>query len=210
MTWEFNAEVAKIFVDHARQHIPNYDLVIDKCVNLCDSYLKKDSSIVDIGCATGETLRRLHYAGFNNLTGVDSSLEMLKNCDSNIAKILHSNTFPDNTFDAVLCNWTLHFIKDKEKYLTDIYRNLQPNGFLILSEKTSLDPLAINQYYNWKLSQGVTIEEIKAKELAIKDIMFIDTTEWYLDTLSRIGFKNIQIIDASWCFATFIGIKYEK
>ena len=132
---------------------------------------------------------------------------MLKQCDYNIAELLHDNKFPDKIFNGVLCNWTLHFIKDKINYLTDIYKNLDEKGFLILSEKTSLDPVAINFYHRWKHNQGVSWEDINAKEKAIKDIMFINNPQWYLHNLTQIGFKNVQIIDATWCFTTFIGIK---
>jgi ubiquinone/menaquinone biosynthesis C-methylase UbiE len=121
--WKFDAAVAETFVDHARQHIPNYDQVIDKCIAVCDQLLEKDSKIIDVGCATGETLRRLHHAGYTNLTGVEASHAMLKHCDYTIAKLLHNDRFPEQHFDAALCNWTLHFIEDKEKYLIDIYRD---------------------------------------------------------------------------------------
>jgi ubiquinone/menaquinone biosynthesis C-methylase UbiE len=205
--WKFDTTVAKTFVSHARQHIPNYDIVIDKCVSMCEWYLEESSRIVDVGCATGETVRRLYSAGFDNLTGVESSSAMLNHCDHDIARFIHSDRFPNETFDAVLCNWTLHFIEDKETYLIDIHRNMHPDGFLILSEKTSLDPTSINHYHSWKLAQGVTIEEVTAKEAAIKDVMFIRDPKWYLDTLTWIGFKNIQIIDASWCFTTFMCYK---
>jgi tRNA (cmo5U34)-methyltransferase len=206
-SWKFDNSIASVFVDHARQHIPNYDSVIDKSVSLCNWYLEEDSTIIDVGCATGETLRRLHQAGFTSLTGVESSDAMLQHCDRNIARLIHSDKFPNEIFDAVLCNWTLHFIEDKEKYLIDIHRNLKDDGLLILSEKTSLDSIAISQYHRWKISQGVTLAQVEAKEAAIKDIMYIKDPKWYLDTLTWIGFKNIQIIDASWCFTTFMCIK---
>jgi tRNA (cmo5U34)-methyltransferase len=207
VTWQFNSSVAVTFVDHARQHIPNYDLVIDKCVSVCEQRLKKSDKIIDVGCATGETLRRLNGAGFNNLTGVESSSDMLQYCDDSIASLVHSNQFPNKTFDGVLCNWTLHFVKNKKQYLSDIYHNLNKNGLFILSEKTSLDPVAINFYHRWKHEQGVSWKDIEAKEAAIKDIMYINSPSWYIDTLNQLGFRNIQIIDASWCFTSFMAIK---
>ena len=76
--WVFDNAVASTFVDHARQHIPNYDQVIDKSVDLCLRYLPSQANIIDVGCATGETLRRLHAAGFTNLSGVEASYAMLK------------------------------------------------------------------------------------------------------------------------------------
>lgn len=203
-TWQFNSDVAKTFVAHARQHIPNYDLVIDKCVSLAQGLLVNDSSIIDVGCATGETLRRLRTAGFTNLHGVESSQAMLDHCDPDLGRYYLSDRFPDHHFDAVLCNWTLHFMEDKKSYLEDIHRNLKDHGFMILSEKTSLDPVCIREYHRWKSSQGVTQEQILAKEASVKDIMFINGPGWYIDHLPRLGFHDIQIIDAHWCFTTFL------
>ena len=207
MTWKFDSTIASTFVDHARQHIPNYDQVIDKSVSVCEYYLSKTSSIIDVGCATGQTLRQLNQAGFTNLTGVESSQDMLKYCDHSTARILHSSNFPAESFDGVICNWTLHFIKNKLEYLKDIYQSLPKGGILILSEKTSLDPLLISLYHQWKSQQGVAEEDIKSKEFAVKDIMYVDNIEWYLHFLKIIGFRKISIIDASWCFTTFFCVK---
>jgi tRNA (cmo5U34)-methyltransferase len=206
-SWQFDAAVANSFVEHARQHIPNYDLVIDKCVAMAENSLGRFGRIIDVGCATGETLRRLRQAGFLNLTGVEASEAMLNHCDHDIARYIHSDCFPQEQFDAIICNWTLHFVSDKKKYLSDISKSLSTRGFLILSEKTSLDPTAIKFYHQWKHSQGVSWSDIRAKEEAVKGIMYIDSPAWYTDTLQQVGFNNIQIIDASWCFTTFLCTK---
>jgi tRNA (cmo5U34)-methyltransferase len=202
--WQFNNDIAKVFVAHARQHIPNYDTVIDKCVSLAQDLVARDSAIIDVGCATGETLRRLKQAGFTNLHGVESSQAMLGQCDPDLAQYYHSDTFPNNKFDAVFCNWTLHFIKDKIAYLSAVHSNLDNQGFVILSDKTSLDPVCIKKYHEWKRSQGVTEEQIQAKEQSVKDVMFINSPTWYLDTLQQVGFNRVEIIDAHWCFTTFL------
>jgi hypothetical protein len=54
---------------------------------------------------------------------------------------------------------------------------------------------------------GVSAEEIAAKAASVRDIMYINTPKWYLETLDNLGFKNIQIVDASWCFTTFFCVK---
>ena len=206
-SWQFDSNVAKDFTEHARSHIPNYDGVIGKCVDACNQYLNKNSSIIDVGCATGQTLQQLHRAGYRNLTGVESSQHMIEYCDSSMARLIHSDTFPPDMFDAILCNWTLHFVKNKIEYLTNMYQGLNSNSFLILSEKTSLDPGSIQLYHNWKHTQGVSWDDIRHKEAAVKDIMYIDQPEWYSNTLINLGFKNVQVIDASWCFTTWIAFK---
>ena len=201
--WQFDHTVALTFVEHARKHIPNYDIVIDKCITLCDKFLSKDSAIIDVGCATGETLKRLNQQGFTNLTGVDSSQPMLDQCKVP-ARLICSHEFPSILFDAVLCNWTLHFIRNKLDYLHEIYNHLTPDGMLVISDKTNLDPAMIDLYHKFKSNAGVSDNEILNKAASIKDIMFINSLQWYIDTLSNIGFKNIQIIDASWCFTTIL------
>jgi hypothetical protein len=61
-TWQFDQEVAKTFVDHAQKHIPDYDRVINKSVEVCQKLLLKDAAIIDVGCATGDG-GRLHRMG---------------------------------------------------------------------------------------------------------------------------------------------------
>ena len=204
--WEFNKELAPNFVDHAKKHIPDYDKVIDISVELCEDLYSKESPIIDVGCASGETLKRLHNKGFTNIYGVDNSQAMLDVCPDDIATYKLSEDYPIGFpfMDVVICNWTLHFIKDKASYLNSIKDNLKEGGTFILSEKTTLDPLMIGKYHEFKINNGVPEEEIKIKEKQLLDVMFIDDTEWYLNTLKEIGFSKVNVINAHYCFNTFI------
>ena len=56
--WKFDENVAPVFVEHARQHIPDYEAVTDKCTRYCTLNLDKQSKIIDVGCATGHTLKK--------------------------------------------------------------------------------------------------------------------------------------------------------
>ena len=212
--WAFSKEVSDDFVNHARHHIPNYDKVISKCVDLCRFWLgpHEKPKVIDVGCATGETLKKLYLAGFDNLYGVDSSTDMLdraKEIVSTTTTLINNNRFPSELgpFDGIICNWTLHFIKDKEEYLTDMYNSLQPGGILIVTDKTYNSGVDLSLYHEFKKSQGVSPEEIQAKADSIKDIMFINSPEWYLDTLRKLGFGTVSIIDADFCFTSFLAIK---
>lgn len=204
--WKFDKNIAGIFVDHAKQHIPNYDLVLDKTVDICKTK-SYSSKIIDVGCATGETIRKLYSSNFKNLHGVDNSKDMIEYCPANIAKYYHSNSFPIENFDIVIMNWTLHFVQKKKEYLQDIFNNLNDDGILILSEKTSIEDFSKKFYYEYKESKGVTKEQIAEKEQSLKGVMHIDSPEWYFNTLKSIGYKNIQIFDAHWCFTSFVCFK---
>lgn len=200
--WQFDSAVAADFVGHARCHIPNYDLVIDKAVDVCRKLLDTRSPIIDVGCATGETLKRLARAGFVNLRGVDSSADMLARCAAP-GELILSDRLPVGPYGAVICNWTLHFMQHKLAYLRDIYRELEPGGILFLSDKTSKDAECIDFYHDFKRRQGVSDQEISIKARRLESVMHIDPPMWYLASLSQIGFKSIHIADASWCFTTF-------
>jgi SAM-dependent methyltransferase len=206
LRFTFDKTVAETFPSHARSHIPNYDSVIDQTVNICR--LKgAAASVIDVGAATGETIGRLHQAGFRNLTGVDSSQDMLDKCPAGFAKYIKSNTFPEGRYDVVVLNWTLHFIENKRAYLNSVFPCLNPGGILILSEKTSNDEFPRTFYYDFKRSQGVSEADILRKEESLKSIMFINDVPWYFKTLNEVGFSKIFISDAFWCFTTFVCLK---
>lgn len=209
MEWKFNKEIAKKFNQYVRQHIPDYERVLDLTLNLCTQKLKKDSNILEIGCAIGETVSRLNKKGYKNIHAVDQSQDMLDYCSKDAATYYCSSNFPkiDLLFDAVLCNWTLHFIKNKINYLKNIYNAMNSNGFLILSEKIENSGLALEQYHRWKSSNGVSDEEIQSKAKSLEGVLFVDSIDWYLKNLESVGFKEIYIANSTWCFTTFIAVK---
>ena len=209
MDWKFDSSVAEIFSGHARQHIPDYDRVIGLTVDLCKQKLSMSDPILEIGCAVGETVTRLHYAGFTNIHAVDSSQAMLDHCPKNFATYYCTENFPvtNTKFNAVLCNWTLHFIRNKHSYMEQIFNSMEPGGFLILSEKTVNEGLALEQYHRFKSAQGVSDEAIKAKAESLKNTMFVHNPVWYLENLQVAGFKKVYIANASWCFTTFVAVK---
>ena len=175
--WRFDEHIAPSFVEHARQHIPNYETVTDKCARYCALNVNKDAKIIDVGCATGHTLKKLHAQGFTNLYGLDNSPHMIEFAPKGIASYFLSDTFLGDDYDMILCNWTLHFIKDKEKYLKAMADGLKNGGTMILSEKTSKDTDLIK--------------------------MFINSAEWYQQKLLSLGF-TVTVMDADWCFTTFL------
>jgi len=209
--WAFDSTVAENFEQHARQHIPRYDEIIDQCVNICRSqFPDPNTKIIDVGCATGETIRRLNKAGYKNLVGVDASASMLDPVKHTpLAQWIHSENFPESSgpYQVVLCNWTLHFIQQKVEYLTAVYNSLEPNGLLILTEKTANGGIELQLYHDFKRSQGVSEQDINNKAYSVQDIMFVDSYDWYLEILNNIGFKDIKIINASPCFTTFMAVK---
>jgi tRNA (cmo5U34)-methyltransferase len=206
--WEFNKEVARDFDYIADTSIPKYRVIIHKTVRILNN-LSRDSKIIDVGCATGNTLGVLKNRGFTNVWGVDSSESMLEKAKQRgYDNLYNSPIFPIELFpfDAVIANWTLHFIKPLERYeyIKDIYFSLNSNGIFILSEKTDENQ---EEYLKFKKSNFLTDEEIREKTESLKGILITKPISWYEDVLKDVGFKQIEIIDHTYCFVTFLARK---
>lgn len=205
--WTFDASVAAAFDDIAQKQIPNYDVVIGRCIDMARAAFadKKSTKIIDVGSARGRTVTRLIDAGFENVFGVESSAAMVA-ASAYPERIIQSPSFPLShaPFDMVLANWTLHFIPARAEYMKDIFRGLQPNGYFIVSERMLGSPATYQRYLDFKRSKGVSEADIKAKEAALQGVLESRPIHWYFETLTRIGFMDIEVIDAAWCFNTLM------
>jgi 2-polyprenyl-3-methyl-5-hydroxy-6-metoxy-1,4-benzoquinol methylase len=214
-SWDFDTVVPN-FTDHAERHIPNYQQVLTKSVKTCQHIFgnKKDIKVVDFGCALGETLLLFANAGYTDLTGVDANPSMLANAKKRIdpfhdVRWINASHFPSEMgpFDVILCNWTLHFIQNKVNYLRSMIDSLNPGGVLILSDKTETTGIDLEMYHEFKRSQQVSDAEIQAKHNSVKDMMYINDPQWYIGTLQYLGASRVSIIDADFCFTTFLAIR---
>jgi len=200
--WVFDSSVASRFQEEATKHIPDYQRVIDLCLSVAK--FKQHQSIIDVGCALGYTQKVFIDSGFN-IDGVDNSESMLK---LNPYNTICSDKFPNHKlYDMVLINWTLHFILDKEDYLVDVYTAMSDNSTLIISDKTNQSEAIKQMYYDFKKQNGITDLYIQQKENDLKGVMHTLPVDWYLTTLNKIGFKNIQIINGKYGFVTFYAEK---
>lgn len=206
--WKFDAQVAEVFDGIARREIPDYLRVIDLCVRVIAKGGQPQPRIIDVGSATGETLRQLHQAGYRDIYGVEASIDMI-NRSFDQATLIHSDDFPEaqGPFDYVLNNWTLHFIRNPLAYLEAIKRSMTPGGTLILSDKVTSSPLTHDLYYDYKRSHGVTEEEIEKKRKQIEGVLVTYPFTWYLNALNNLGFEQIEIINANTAFVTFMAVK---
>jgi SAM-dependent methyltransferase len=206
--WVFDEKVAEQFDQIATTSIPNYWQVLEKTVNIAKHYPKQPAKIIDIGCATGNTLRLLHDAGFNDLVGVDSSEEMLKK--ANIpATLVVSESLPVEygPFDIVIANWVLHFIDNRLKYMQDVFANIKTGGYFILTEKVSTSQLTNDLYFDFKRKQGLSDEEIEEKRRRLAGILRTYPLNWYLETLEKIGYSSVEVFDASFSFVSILAVK---
>lgn len=203
--WVFDNSVAERFQHEAETNIPSYHKVIDKCLSFANKYLQKSDRVIDVGSALGYTMSKFINAGFTNVMGVDNSPAMIDN-SMHKQLVLCNDRLPKYIYKLVMMNWTLHFITDKTSYLTDIYNSLEDTGYLILSDKCLQSDIVKDMYYDFKRSHGVSEEYIRQKEQNLIGVMKSVHIQWYLTSLSNIGFK-VEVIHADLGFVTFLCTK---
>ena len=104
-----------------------------------DTIIKKYGSgrALDIGCGTGQHLK---YAN----VGVDISAEMLREAKKKGHDLLvqakaEELPFADNSFDSILCIFTVLNLCDYNKAVNEIHRVIKKNGIAIVSAASVWD-----------------------------------------------------------------------
>lgn len=205
--WAFDSKVADSFDDIAKTNIPDYEQVIAQCIQIISAIGVDNPRIIDVGCATGNTLRRLYGAGFTDLVGVDNSRHMLNAvADLPGVELVLSDHFPGHRgpYDVVLANWTLHFIENRRSYLMAIAESLSAGGILLLTEKTQSSPITQALYRDFKRANGLTEEEIQTKERQLIGVLTPYPVDWYFELLYQLGFHWVEVINAKYGFVSFL------
>lgn len=57
--WVFDEHVAPHFDEHVRKSVPEYDRVQELAVTFSDWFTHPESTVLDFGAATGETIHRI-------------------------------------------------------------------------------------------------------------------------------------------------------
>ncbi len=206
LSWSFNKDVAIRFQTEALQHIPDYHRVINLCIEVANHFLSTQARILEVGSARGYTLKLLSKAGYLNITGVESSPDMIKGCYHSDRVIL-SEKIPVGNWEMILMNWTLHFIHEKEDYLKSVYNALSPDGILIITDKMNQSPETEILYNKFKIDNGVSLEVIEKKKKSLQGVLTTRPIDWYLSVLSALNFKEISIINARLGFITIMAKK---
>ena len=180
--------------------------------------------VVDLGCSTGTSLihlaqtlpdRNLH------LIGVDNSPAMLKKCQEKLTtqkltdqiqtELASIEDFKLPAASIVLMNYTLQFVPAEQRMelLSKIYRALQPNGFLLISEKVAHPQPIFNAalaqlYFEYKRQQGYSELEISRKRDALENVLVPLTLQQNLDLFQSAGFARTEVLLKWFNFATFI------
>jgi ubiquinone/menaquinone biosynthesis C-methylase UbiE len=124
---------------------------VDRVLDACFKELAPGARILDVGCGTGEYVRRANELGFE-ASGVEPADAMRARAieQNPQARILPGVAtelpFPDQSFDLVICIEVLRYLHqaDNELALKEMRRVLKPGGSLFL---TMVNRYALDGFY---------------------------------------------------------------
>ena len=221
--WQFDRNVVKSFDAHVSNSVPFYKISHDMVVRLSEFFLKKKSTMYDLGSSTGTLLNEIQKKNKSknlNLIGLDNSKEMIKsaikkNKKKNI-KFRYSN-LKDQRFkkcDMITSLYTIQFLEPKyrQKLFNKIYNSLNWGGAFVLFEKirgndARFQDILTFLYFDFKAENGLKPNEILNKEMSLRSVMEPYTINANIDFLKRAGFEDVMPISQYLCFKGFLAIK---
>ncbi len=125
-------EYASIYDSKVREYDSHTHEVL---FGMCYEYIKPGDSLLDLGIGTGLSSVLFAKAGLY-ITGLDESLEMLKECQKKgfVKEIKQYDVqdvplpYLDNAFSHVICCGVFHFFADLQPTIKEVCRILKPAG----------------------------------------------------------------------------------
>lgn len=222
--FEFDEEVASVFDDMLNRSVPFYKEMQRLSINFACKFLEENDKIYDLGCSTASTLIELskHCDKKLELIGIDNSQAMLNRASKKAKafgvdiELINSDLHDVDYTNAklILSNYTLQFIRplQREKLVKKVFNSLKDDGIFIFSEKvissnSKLNKQSIDEYYEFKKTQGYSEFEISQKREALENVLIPYTEDENKKMILDAGFSHCETVFKWVNFATFIAIK---
>lgn len=222
--FEFDEEVASVFDDMLNRSVPFYKEMQRLSINFACNFLDENDKVYDLGCSTASTLIELskHCEHKLELIGIDNSTAMLNRAAKKAKafgvdiELINSDLHDVDYSNAklILSNYTLQFIRplQREKLVKKVFDSLKDEGIFIFSEKvissnSKLNKQSIDEYYEFKKTQGYSEFEISQKREALENVLIPYTEDENKKMILDAGFSHCETLFKWVNFATFIAIK---
>jgi ubiquinone/menaquinone biosynthesis C-methylase UbiE len=176
---------------------------------LFPKYIKKNLSVLDLGCGAGRTTVRIHELS-DKVIGTDISEEMIT-----LAKERHRDIdfrvmdasrleFPDNTFDIVVFSYNglccLYPADKRLRTIQEIRRVLKKEGVFIFSSANRFPPWAPYSMVNLILTKLIMGFSSNYRIHLTRHGVFViyeTTSEDEIDLLHGMNFKLLEMVPLS-------------
>ncbi|MBS2098246.1 arsenite methyltransferase [Carboxylicivirga linearis] len=154
--------------------------------------INQGDSVLDLGSGAGNDcfVARQLVGAEGKVTGIDFTDEMLEKAKANALKLNYTNVkfvkgdiedmpLPENEYDVVVSNCVLNLVPNKEKAFSEIFRVLKDGGHFSISDVVLIGELPSELQSAAEMYAGCVSGAIQKDD--------------YLNVVSEIGFKNIEI-----------------
>ena len=223
----FDRSVVDIFPDMIQRSVPGYQTIINHTGELADRFVQQNSYCYDLGCSLGASTLAIReriegrnariFAVDNSQAMLDKLATILQTQPSDTDTQLITNDICDiqiTNASLVVLNFTLQFVPlaRRSELISDIYKGLNPNGCLIISEKLHFEPKSLNTlltelHHQFKRDQGYSDLEISQKRDAIDKVLMPESLSTHIQRLKDCGFKSASPWFQCYNFGSLIAIK---
>lgn len=174
---------------------------------ISEGMIKKDSSILDVGCGDGKFLTTLKRGGFKDLTGIDLFIDE-KNMKNDV-KIIQSSLedyCPKRKYDVIISNHAFEHMNNQLKNIKCFENLVNPNGIIVIRIPVKTKPVWDRYGVNWyqiDAPRHFLLHTVKSfrilcdkTNLVIEDIIF-DSFEDVFFSCEKYS-RNISRRDKEW------------
>lgn len=140
----------------------------------------KGEKILDLGCGTGDLAHEISMSGAQ-VTGVDASESMIEKARKKFPHMMFEcrdavHLVGRDDYDAVFSNAVLHWIKDQDTVLKNVYNSLKPGGRFVAE---------MGAKGNVQKVIGATLDVIQKHGYTIDEI----SDNWYFPSIGEYASK---------------------
>jgi tRNA (cmo5U34)-methyltransferase len=225
--FKFTPQVAKVFDDMVARSVPFYDEMQRATAELVAEFAQPESSLYDLGCATGTTLALVDDVAPPSVRfiGIDNAQPMLDQARLKLATLRSGRSFdlvcadlhdrpPIENASTVIMTLTLQFVRPlhRERIIRHIYGGMNESACLIVFEKliladSLLNRLFIKFYYDMKRRNGYSEVEIAQKREALENVLIPYRPEENVALLKHAGFRQVDEFFRWYNFCGLIAVK---
>jgi len=138
-------------MNHWAKHFENYDLFMNNFSAYRNTILyhvqqqKNNHHVLDDGCGTGNLILELLNEG-HKVSAIDSesaTVNIVKTkCSEYFSRLSMQSMdgcnlqFNENSFDGISSMFVIPFVENSQKYISEMFRVLKPNGNVVISAWT--------------------------------------------------------------------------
>lgn len=148
---------------------------------------KPNERILDLGCGTAVLTKQISDIA-KNIVGIDNSMDMVLSAKQQFPELTiyqkDATDFDfDEPFDAIFSNATLHWVINYKSCINSMYRNLKPNGRIVVEFGGKGNVQQIIKCLRKQLIKHNYLEQSKLKQ------WYFPSIGDYSHALEKVGFR---------------------